>query len=144
MTAYVTVKDPENNQSAKVSRFGQLIVAPIDYSDTVEKTLDVINTAFNFITPRQGQNIVITDIIVSGRKSVSASTPAQVDIYRSSTVNGVTLENKIVSLPAARAGTVALTGLNIFTTRALFINAKTDGTDVDLTLGYYYIPTENI
>ena len=49
----VKMTDSESGISSKVTRRGQLITAPYDYSDVSNQTLDVINTAYNFFAPNK-------------------------------------------------------------------------------------------
>ena len=82
----VTISGDRSSIKVKVTKYGQMVVAPIQYSTPKTVTLDVINTAFNFITPIQGSSIVITDIIVAADKNVSPTEPAVVEVYTANSV----------------------------------------------------------
>ena len=45
MSTPVNIKDSTTGTVAKVTRFGQLVVAPLQYSTPVADEVDVINTA---------------------------------------------------------------------------------------------------
>ena len=51
MATPINIKDSDANVSAKVTKFGQLVTAPISYSTPITKELDTTTIAFNFIEP---------------------------------------------------------------------------------------------
>ncbi len=65
----VKISDSGTNHTAKVTKFGQLVTSPIAYSQPIAAVIEVADTAFNFISPRQGKQIVITDILLSTSRS---------------------------------------------------------------------------
>jgi len=74
------IKDNDSGVTAKVTKFGQLVVAPLQYSIPVADEVDVANIAFNFIGPEQDQSIVITDIVLSADRNVGVN-GADIVIY---------------------------------------------------------------
>lgn len=142
MTTPVNIQDDGGN-IAKVSRFGQLITSPIDYSDSITQELTTINTAFNLIEPKAGSSIVITDILVSSAKTVSNTDPADIEIYEAGQIDTIVVDNSIVRPQLLRASNLPLTGLNLLVPEGKFVNAKTDDATVLVTLMFYRVPVED-
>lgn len=141
MSAPTVIQDAASSNRATVTRYGQLVVAPVDYSAPVAQTLDVVNTAYNFVEPSQGQNIVITDIILTANKNVGA-TDATVTLYEASGIDAITSDKDILNLEMIKQSNLVLTGLNMIVTEGKFVNAKTDDDDIFVTIMYYRVPVE--
>ena len=133
----------QNGIRARVTEFGQLVVAPLDYSEPVAITLDTVGTAFNFITPAAGQKVVITDIIVSADKGVSNTTPANIEIYEADEASLTTASKAIVSPQLTGASNVSYIGLNMLVGEGKWVNAKTDDNNVLITIMFYRVPKED-
>ena len=144
MSAPVNIKGGNSNITAKVTKFGQLVVAPIQYSTPETVTLNVIDTAFNFITPEQGSLIVITDIIIAADKNVSPTEPAIVEVYTADADDSTTVVSDIILTQIPRSTTVPITGLNLLVGEGVWVNAKTNDDAVTLTIMFYRIPVEDI
>ena len=140
MSIGAKIVDPGTNHAAKVTEFGQLVVAPIDYSDPVARDMDVIDTAFNFVTPTQDQQIVITDILVSANRDVSNTTPANVEIYEADAIDSLVPSDSIIKPQMIRATNLPLTGLNLLVREGKWVNAKTDDASILLTIMFYKVP----
>ena len=132
----------DNGDRVRVTEFGQLVVAPLAYSEPVALTLDTINTAFNFIQPEAGKSVVITDIIVSANKDVSNTTPANIEIYEADEANLTTVSKAIISPQLIRAANASYIGLNMLVGEGKWVNAKTDGADILVTIMFYRVPQE--
>jgi len=135
--------DPVSGMAATVTDFGQLVVAPIDYSSVVQGELDTINTAVNLLTPTQGQQIVITDIILTANRSIGTN-DATVDLYLADGPDELvfTPADAVLSLELEKNGKLTLTGLNLITRPGAWINAKTNDNTVFVTLMYYRVPVK--
>jgi len=144
MSTPCVIKDSNSGFQAKVTKFGQLVVAPLQYSEPVLDNLNVIDTAFSFIKPQQGRSIVITDIIVSADNSVSNVTPAEVEIYEATEPDTTTITKGIISPRVVRADNLALTGLNLIVPEGIFVNAKTNDNNVLVTIMFYRVPAEDV
>ncbi len=140
MSLVTRIVDSLSNNSAKVTKFGQLVVSPIDYSVPSAREMITINTAFNFVTPTQDQQIVITDIVVSADRNVSANTPADVEIYEADSVDSLVPSDSIIRTQLLRATNIALTGLNLIVGEGKWLNAKTDDAGILLTIMFYKVP----
>jgi len=135
------IVDPSSGKSATVTKFGQLVVAPVDYSTPVSKQITTINTAFNFASPEAGQDIVITDIILIAARSAPIS-GSIVEVYESLLPSSITPEETILVADLPRQENITLTGLNLFVPGGRFVNVKSDGVDISATIMFYRVPKE--
>jgi len=143
MSASVVVQDSSTSNRATVTKYGQLVVAPTDYSTPKAVKLDVINTAFNFVEPVAGSEIVITDMILTANKRVGAN-DATIVVYEADEIDSVTSTNDILNLEMLKKTTVPLTGMNMLVGEGKFINATTDDNDVYITIMFYRVPVVTI
>lgn len=144
MTTPVNIKDSDTGVVAKVTRFGQLVVAPIQYSTPVTIELDATGTAFNFITPQAGKNVVITDIIAAANKNVNLTTPANIEIFAADSATSTTPDPLIVSPQLIRSSNAGATGLNLLIDEGKWVNATTDDAEVLVTIMFYRVPSETV
>lgn len=144
MAAPSVIKDHKTGQLARVTEFGQLVVAPLAYSTPIEATMVTPGVAYNLIEPSGGQSIVITDIVASADKNVSATTPAEVLIYEAEAPDTLASVANIVTPELVRAGNFILTGLNLIIPEGLWVNATTDDATIKLTIMFYRVPVEVI
>ena len=79
MPGNVQIEGGDGKYKGKVSRYGEQIVSPYDYSTSYYKLLDVANSGYSFVGPKQNQFFVITSIFFQANKNVSASTAADVE-----------------------------------------------------------------
>ena len=131
--------DPVTGMAATVTDFGQLVVAPVDYSTVAQQEADTINTAFNLIEPTYGQQVVVTDIILSANRNVGVN-DATVDLYTATAPDTTTVDSGILSLELEKNGKLVLTGLNLITTAGKWINIKTNDATIFATIMYYRVP----
>jgi len=143
MAAAVNITDSDSRITAKVTKFGQLVVAPLAYSTPVVDTLNVINTAFNFIKPQQDHRIVITDIVISADRAVGVN-GADVQIYEAETAETTTIDTTILDLDMVKQTQLGLTGLNLLVPEGKFVNAKTDDVNILVTIMFYRVPAEDV
>lgn len=144
MAGPVNIQDSHTGNTARVSRFGQLITAPLAYSEPVQQNLNIIDTAFNFLEPETGKSIVITDIIVSADKSVSVTDPAEIEIYESDEIDSLNIVQGIVSPRLLRGGDFNVTGLNLLVPEGRWVNATTSDNNILITIMFYRIPVETV
>jgi len=142
MATPAVIKDHATGNAARVTEFGQLVVAPLAYSTPIAKSLTPASTVFNFIEPAQDQNIVITDITASANFGVSVTTPASVSIYQASAPDTLVVDELILSPQLLRGGNVSLIGLNFLIPEGKWVNAFTDDDIILLTIAFYRVPVE--
>jgi len=143
MATPVNIKDSDSATAVKVTKFGQLVVAPLAYSTPVVDTLNVINTSFNFIKPQQDHSIVITDIVISADRSVGVN-GADVQIYEAETAETTTIDTTVLDVDMVKQTQLGLTGLNLLVPEGKFVNAKTDDINILVTIMFYRVPAENV
>lgn len=140
----MVIKDPKTGNTARVTRFGQLVTTPLAYSLPVTQDMDVVDTAFNFASPKEGQSIVITGIFVSANNSVSNTVPAEVEIYTADAADSTTVVRSILQPRLSRSSNVPITGLNLLIGPGVWVNGKTNDNDILLTVMFYRVPVENL
>jgi hypothetical protein len=139
MSVKVVIEGADDGRTVNVTEFGQLVVAPIDYSVPVFQEIDATGTAFSFIPPKPSQAIVITDIILSTDRT-SPTAGSRVEVYEADSADSITATECILVEDLARQARATLVGLNLFVPEGRWVNIKTDGQPVLATIGYYYVP----
>lgn len=130
----------DNGVIAEVTELGQLIVAPIEYSEAYNASLDADNTAYNLVKPKASMRFVVTDIVFIGTKSVSNTVDAIVDLYESDSGTSTTIDNSLIQISVPQSTPIVLTGLNLITVgTSKYINAKTSDATVTATMMGYYL-----
>lgn len=126
-----------NGYAAKITSRGQLVTSPLDYSESYAVTAAVINTGYNFITPKTGMRFVITAILLTTDKNVGA-TGASITVYEGSSATTATVDREILTVEMLKQTSRDITGLNLITTEGKWLNVKTDDNNLYATvLGYY-------
>ena len=120
-----------------VTKSGELIVAPLSYDEIANQTLDSANVAENFFTPRSQKQFVITGIVANADKSVT--TDVVVDVYEADSLTSTTIDKSIFHFEMLKNGDKDLVGLRILVNSGVFINAKADDANVNITLMGYFI-----
>lgn len=133
------IVDPLTNVPANVTDFGQLVVAPIDYSTPIAQQLPASAQAFNFIEPKQDRIIVITDILLATDKS-AAINGTIIEVYDTSASDSIVIDELIIRADLTRQGIRDLTGLNLRIPAGKWVNAKADGIGSEVTIMFYYAP----
>lgn len=143
MVAPVKIIDPTSGNAATVTEFGQLVVAPVDYSTISQQTGAVNGQAYNLAEPSEGQQIVVTSIILTGGRDIGTA-GATVDLYLADAPDATVFspEDAVLSLELVKNGQLVLTSLNLITETGKWINFKTDDNTVYVTILYYRVPIE--
>lgn len=124
---------------AQVTKYNQLVTAPYDFSEAYATTASVINTAYNFVPPKQSERFVVTDILLYANKDVGAA-DATVDLYEADGATETTISKSILSLEMLKQTTITLTGLNMIVSEGKWLNIKTDDNTIFATVMGYYVP----
>jgi hypothetical protein len=135
------IVDPHNGLAARVTEFGQLVVSPIAYSVPVADTLTVINTAYNFVEPEAGHQIVITDVILTADKTVGVN-GAAVEIYTADSPTSTVVTKSVLDIEMLKNTSRDLIGLNFLVGKGRWVNAKSDDVNIQVTIGYYRVPID--
>lgn len=139
MSASLVIKDASTGNEATVTEFGQLVVAPVDYSEPVAQVLSSAGTTYNFIEPVADKSIVITDIILTANKGVGVN-DATVSIYETGSIDSLISAKDILNLEMIKQSNLVLTGLNMIVPPGLFVNALTDDASIFVTIMFYRVP----
>ena len=141
MSTPIKIVDGRGSKNfAKVTTIGQLITAPFAYDEVSHVELDVINTAYNFFTPKTSEQFVITSFYAKADKGVSSVTEADFIIYESLSASSTTVDKVLFQTAMLQYDQVTMTGINILVNEGRWINAKTTDDDVHVTIMGYYIP----
>jgi hypothetical protein len=139
MSVGTRITDGEGTTNeAKVTSRGQLVVAPLDFSEAYNTTLDATGTAYNLVIPKTGKRFVITAILAGGNFNIGVN-GAQVELYEASAIDTTTVAKSIFIIPVSKNNVVPLSPLNITLNEGVWLNTKTDDDDVYLTITGYYI-----
>ena len=143
MSTNVKIKDGwGGGNSACVTPRGQLITAPLDFSKVYNAEANVVNTAFNLVTPKRGKQFVMTGLIVYANKGVGAN-DATVVIYEADSENSLISTEVIFTQEMLKQTTIVMTGLNIISKEGVWINVKTDDDTIFVNLSGYYVSEDN-
>lgn len=141
MTVPSHIIDPKTKMKARVSEFGALAVAPLQYSTVFSVKMDVTNTAYTLVEPKGNHSIIITDVVMTGSKNVGVNN-SLVEIYSTGTEGSLVAEDEVFSSEVAKNAAIPLNGLNFIIPQGRFLLAKIDDADVYIALGYYYVPVD--
>lgn len=139
MTLGVEIKDQDSDIRARVTKYGQLVTAPLSFSVPTSNNMVLINTPYNFIEPQPGQSIIITNVIVSADKNVSNTDPANVVVYQSDGINSLTNLGTLVQPQLLRGENLNFL-MNLIVGEGVWVNATTNDDAILLFLYYYYVP----
>lgn len=133
-------KDTTGGVAAQVTSRGQLVTSPLSYSNAYTASATVDDTAANLVGPKANNKFVITDIILTGTKTINTVTDATVIIYEASASDTITVDSEILNISVPQSEVIPLTGLNLITSgTSKYINFKTSDETVDCTLMGYYV-----
>ena len=130
-----------NGIIAKVSPSGELITAPLSYSDSVFKNINTTGTAFNFYEPLPRMQFVITGFNIKADRSVSNTVDADVIIYEADSIDSTTETDVIFQEAMIRGERTGYTNTNIIVSPGKWVNAKTTDANIKMTIFGYYIIT---
>lgn len=124
---------------AKVSEFGQLVVAPLQFDQSKFIELGEINVAFNFFPPITGKFFVITGFLAYGDKQIGTVDDATVIIYEGNSSTTATVDKILYQFQIAKSMSIPMPSQNTMVSEGKFVNAKTDDNDVHMTITGYYV-----
>jgi len=122
----------------QVTRRGQLVVAPLGYSEPYYVAMTSNNTAYNLTGPQTGKRFVITGFIISADKSVG-SDGSLIEVYEADAEDSTTVTKTVMTLQMQEKDNLPITPLNLIITEGVWLNAKMDDNNVYLTAMGYYI-----
>ena len=128
-----------NGITVRVTKSGELVVAPLAYSETKFVELAEDNTGYNFFGPKSKKQFVITGINAKADRGVSTTVDAVVIVYEASTEDTTTVDKVLFQDAMVRGEKSELFPLNIFVNAGVWVNAKTSDDDIHMTIMGYYI-----
>ena len=128
-----------SGKEAKVTSYGQLVTAPLDFSTTYNATAGTANTPVNLIVPKTGKVFIINTIMLYANQSVSNTADATVVLYEATSSTTATESKSILSTAMVRSNRVVLNNVNILVSEGVWVNLKTDDDDVYGTIIGYYV-----
>lgn len=124
--------------SATVTKRGELVTGRAAFSTAFTVEANVIDTAFNFVGPIQGQRFVISDILISANRSIGVN-DAEVVLYEAIADDTITVATTILEIELAKNGQRDLTGLNLIVSEGVWVNIKTNDATIFATVMGYYV-----
>lgn len=123
-----------------VTKFGEIAAGQLHYSQASSVNADVIDTAYNLVSPRhQQEHVIITGIVLTANKNVG-TTDARVVLYSNGEgPDSRTQELVLVETEIAKNDTFTLNPVSIEIQPGKWVNVETDDDDVFVTLLYYYV-----
>lgn len=128
-----------NGMIAKVSPSGELVTAPLHYSNTVFHEMDATGTAFNFFEPRPTMQFVITGFNIKAARSVSNTVDADVIIYEGDSIDTATVSKVLFQEAMIRGERTGYTSTNLLVNSGKWVSAKTSDATIFMTVFGYFI-----
>ena len=136
----VTLYDDKSQTAAQISANGELVVAPISYSTAYYQSVDVALTPFLLVPAQASKKFIINSILLASSKTFGTATTAEtVTIYEASPADLDTNLKTIVQIDLLKNDRMIATALNIASSTAVSLVATATDTNVDVTLGGYYV-----
>ena len=128
-----------NQYPVKVTKSGELVTAPLKYSDSVFNAMNAINTAFNFYEPSPVEQFVITGFNIKADRNVSNTVDANVIIYEADSIDTITASRVLFEEAMIRGERTGYTNTNILCNPGKWISAKTTDATIYMTVFGYFI-----
>lgn len=138
MSVKTTIKDGKGKgNEAVVTDRGQLVTAPLDFSNAYTQEVNATATAFNFVGPVNGKQFVITDILLYADKNVGVN-DAAVQLYEATSATSTAETKTILDIEMLKQSSRDITGINLIVTEGRYVNIKTDDATIFATIMGYY------
>ena len=131
----------DGRTTAEVTPFGQIVVAPLDFSRPATAQLAVAGVAVNLIEPLHGHSIVITDIMLSTSRTVGVN-GADIVVFEGVTAETLIPIEVVFETDLAKSTFVPITGLNLGVPQGRFVNVTTSDVAVFITVMFYRVKGE--
>jgi hypothetical protein len=123
---------------ACVTPRGQLVTAPLGFSEAYVANAITDTIAFNFLAPKTGKRFVVTDILLYANKGVGAA-DAAVNIFEATSASSVAIGKSILEIEMLKNTSRDITGLNLILTEGVWLNITTDDNTIFATVMGYYV-----
>lgn len=135
----VTLLGP-NGIPVRVSSNGEILSRPFDYSDSFFKNLNVVDTAFNLVEPKSGEQFVISGLAISGNRDIGVNGSILV-IYGTDDATSTTTTGKEIEFEVPKSTVLPFIQPNLLIAEGLFLNGKCDDNSVRVNLFGYFVKT---
>jgi hypothetical protein len=122
-----------------VNKAGEVLVASGPYDLVVFNELAEPNVAYNYYTPDNKKQFVITGFLAYGDKQVGSVTNSTVVIYEASAPDTTTVDRVLIQFEVGQNQSIPLPNIRVLCNYGVYINAKCDDDDVHLTLFGHYV-----
>jgi len=129
-------------KKVRVTPRGQLVTAPLDFSEPHFNEMAVDNQVYNFVEPIANKQFVITGILINGARDVG-NNGAVIEIYQAEAIDSAIATKTVITMDIARSSALAMTNLNTIMSPGLWLNASTADNTVFLTILGYFVDTES-
>jgi len=137
MTIKTQIEGNKKN-TVDVSKNNELFVTQ-RFSSAEKITLVSDNVAVTIVKPRAGERMIITGLIVNTNRDVGVN-GAAIEIYEATAENSTSVSKAILSFDLAKSQTVVTSPVLIETSAGVFVNAKSNDSEVNVTLLCYFVP----
>ena len=115
---------------------GRLVISAIAFSEAQFQEMNVVDTAFNFYSPKVGKRLVITGFIVETNKDIGPD-GASVVFYEADSADTLTVDKTVLQFAMTKNTNRDPLPLHLVITAGKFLNGKTnDATVLATVLGY--------
>lgn len=144
MTIQVNLFDDKSQALAKISYLGEVITAPVAYSEPNYVAITTAATAYEVVPGKSGHRFVITSMLIATSKTFGSATTAEtVTLYEANSATPGTVISITAQIDFLKNDRLVATGLNLAISEANSIVSIATDTNVDITLAGYYIPVDN-
>ncbi len=112
------------------------MISAIAFSEAQFQEMNVVDTAFNFYSPKVGKRLVITGFIVETNKDIGPD-GASVVFYEADSADTLTVDKTVLQFAMTKNTNRDPLPLHLVITAGKFLNGKTnDATVLATVLGY--------
>jgi len=138
MPLNIEIKDGTGSCSkTKVTSRGQLVTAPLEFSSAFGTTADVVNVAFNLVSPVPGKGFVVTAILLSANKGVGTN-DASVQLYEASSATSTVVDSGVLDIEMEKRSSRDIASLNLLVPEGKWLNLKTNDATIFATIMGYF------
>lgn len=127
-----------NGIPVKTTENGELVTAPLHYSDPYTQDLGEVNTAYNFLPPKVGMQFVITGAVISGNRNIG-NDGSNLVVYGADSAESLTVLTDLIDVEVPKSTIHPFVVPNVVVPEGEFINGKCDDDDVKVTLYGYFV-----
>ncbi len=137
------LRDAFHKAAAKVTKLGELVVAPLSYEQTSFQNMSTTN-AYNFYGPVSKQQFIVTSVIVFADRSVNDANSTIITIYEASSATSTTVDKVILQFGMGKLTALPIVPVRLEVTGGKYLNAKTDDNNILLNIVGYYVDRVDI